>query len=250
MASINTEFFTIVDSSGAPLSGQSVSWNTLQSINSTGTATAVVGADRPLIIEVGSTGIYRVAGGLNLGAIPAGTRLVGVLDCGSSAAPRYQFFDVRHEDRNYEIADISADLSTLQGDVTTAKGYALSAKTAAESVDGKVPSTLSSDLIVIKASAQDAEAAAEAVNVKVPSTLTADVAEIKSDVNEVQSDLAAIDLVLTKVRKALLNTSKIDAATNKYVLYEDDGITEFASFNLKDSTGVGSTTSIYERIKI
>jgi len=50
-----------------------------------------------------------------------------------------------------------------------------------------------------------------------------------------------------ETRQAALGRWKIDASTKKLFLYEDDGVTVFKTFDLKDSTGLASVTQIFER---
>ena len=42
---------------------------------------------------------------------------------------------------------------------------------------------------------------------------------------------------------------KIDTSTNKMVFYKDDNTTKIASFDLKDSDGSASTSSVFERVR-
>ena len=42
---------------------------------------------------------------------------------------------------------------------------------------------------------------------------------------------------------------KIDTSTNKMTFYKDDNTTAVASFDLKDSDGSASTTSVFERVR-
>lgn len=50
-----------------------------------------------------------------------------------------------------------------------------------------------------------------------------------------------------ETRQAALGRWRIDASTKKLFLYEDDGVTVFKTFDLKDSAGVASVTQIFER---
>ncbi len=42
---------------------------------------------------------------------------------------------------------------------------------------------------------------------------------------------------------------KIDTSTNKMTFYDDDNATKIASFDLKDSDGSASTSSVFERVR-
>lgn len=50
-----------------------------------------------------------------------------------------------------------------------------------------------------------------------------------------------------ETRQAALGRWRIDASTKKLLLYEDDGVSVFKTFDLKDSAGVASVTQIFER---
>lgn len=50
-----------------------------------------------------------------------------------------------------------------------------------------------------------------------------------------------------EIRQAALGRWRIDATTKKLFLYEDDGVTVFKTFDLKDSAGVASVTQVFER---
>ncbi len=52
---------------------------------------------------------------------------------------------------------------------------------------------------------------------------------------------------IQETRQAALGRWRIDQALNKLFLYEEDGVTVFREFDLKDATGTPSTTQIFER---
>jgi len=52
---------------------------------------------------------------------------------------------------------------------------------------------------------------------------------------------------IQETRQAALGRWRIDAAAKKLYLYEDDGITVFREFDLKDAAGLPSVVSIFER---
>ena len=47
--------------------------------------------------------------------------------------------------------------------------------------------------------------------------------------------------------KILTGKWKIDTSTNKFIMYDSDNVTVLHQFNLKDSTGSPTSTSIFER---
>ena len=52
---------------------------------------------------------------------------------------------------------------------------------------------------------------------------------------------------IQETRQAALGRWRIDAPTRKLFLYEDDGLTVFKEFDLKDSSGDPSVVQIFER---
>lgn len=141
MASFGREIFPIIDAEGAPRTGlaSSIIWLSIYSVNSSGTATQVtVSGDKPAFSEIGTTGIYIVGAGANNGAIPADTRLVGFIDCGTGSVPRYRYFDSKYSDRQEPalytdvsiladgtngLAAIKTQTGTIATDTGLIKGY-------------------------------------------------------------------------------------------------------------------------------
>jgi hypothetical protein len=74
------------------------------------------------------------------------------------------------------------------------------------------------------------------------------VAGVASDVADVAVDVADVSDQVLEVSKAALNRWKIDKNTATLTLYEDDGITPFKVYDLKDDEGDASTDKIFERV--
>lgn len=251
MASFGREVFPVFDANGDPVKNiaASITWNTCYSLNSSGTATAVTGGDRPTFTEVGgnnTTGIYVVGAGANNGAIPADTRLVGIIDCGTGSVPRYRYFDSKYSDRQepalYSDVSILADgtnglaaiktqtvsngatgtntynivnngtygNSALNSTLTTISGYV-------NGGSGSAYSLLTDGTFGLSAiRTQAANAAAHALFVK------------KCNVN----------------KKAMDSTA---AGGPEYVVFDDDGTTKIARNKTFDQNGLASATNIFSQ---
>ena len=66
--------------------------------------------------------------------------------------------------------------------------------------------------------------------------------------DQYQADLTELTILIQTVEKMLTNRMKITESTNTLTIYNDDGITPFKTFNLKNKAGESSSTNVYERV--
>jgi len=63
------------------------------------------------------------------------------------------------------------------------------------------------------------------------------------------ADLDSLDTKITFIHNIEGGRWKIDTSTNKMIFYEDDNVTEVATFTLKDADGVAGYDDPYERTR-
>lgn len=71
---------------------------------------------------------------------------------------------------------------------------------------------------------------------------------IQTDIDAITIDLGNVSLVIDDLIKYQRNKSIIDPLNSTLTIYEDDGTTPLTVFDLQDSNGVASVTSIFRRI--
>ena len=243
MASFAREIFSVMDADGIPLKNlvatSSITWTSIYSINSSGTATAVSSSgDKPTFTEVGgnnTTGIYIVGTGANNGAIPSDTRLVGIIDCGTSAYPRYRFFDSKYEDR--QTPALNSDLTILTDGTN---GLAAIKTTVTNNYNilnngtyGN--SALNTTLSTISGYVNGGSGSAYAL--------------LTNGTYGLSATKSAVDTASTAaVAARKVATNKWIVASNQLIVYDDNGSTALYTFNLYDANGTPTSTDIVRRV--
>jgi hypothetical protein len=248
MASFGREIFPVLDAEGAPRTGlaASITWNTCQSINSSGTATAVTGGDRPTFTEIGTTGIYIVGAGANNGAIPADTRLVGIIDCGTGSVPRYRYFDSKYSDRQEPA--LQSDVSIL-ADGTNGLA-AIKTQTVSNGTTGTNTynivnngtygnSALNSTLTTIAGYVNGGSGSAYALLTDGTFGLSA----IRTQAANAASH--ALFVKKCNVNRKAMDTTAVGGP--EYVVFDDDGTTKIARNKTFDQNGLASATNIFSQ---
>lgn len=278
MASFAREIFAVLDADGIPLknlvASTSITWSSIYSINSSGTATAVSSSgDKPTFTEVGgnnTTGIYVVGAGANNGAIPADTRLVGIIDCGTSAYPRYRFFDSKYEDRQSPalLSDVSILADGTNG-LAAIKTQTVSTGTTATNTYNIVNngtygnSALNTTLGTISGYVNGGSGSAYALLTNATYGLSATKTALDSAAttgtntyNIVNSGTYGNSAIKTAVDTAStaavaarkVATNKWVVASNQLIIYDDNGSSALYTFNLYDANGTPTSTDIVRRV--
>ena len=73
---------------------------------------------------------------------------------------------------------------------------------------------------------------------------------IQTDVDVIEVTVSNMSLVIDDLIKYQRNKSIIDPIAFTLTIYEDDQTTPLTVFDLKDSAGVASITSIFQRIPV
>jgi hypothetical protein len=68
-----------------------------------------------------------------------------------------------------------------------------------------------------------------------------------NNVQQLLIDVATVEALIDTVRKYSTNRTRIDTTAQTLTVFDDDGITPLTVFDLKDSSGVGSTSEVCER---
>ncbi len=262
MASFAREIFTVLDANGVPLKNlaSSITWSSIYSINSSGTATAVtVSGDKPTFTEVGgnsATGIYVVGAGANNGAIPADTRLVGIIDCGTTAYPRYRFFDSKYEDR--QAPALNSDVTILADGTNGLAAIKTTATNTYNIVNNGTygNSALNSTLSTISGYVNGGSGSAYALLTNATYGLSQIKTQTDNAYNIVNSGTygnsaikSAVDTASTAaVAARKVATNKWVVASNQLIVYDDNGSTALYTFNLYDANGTPTSTDIVRRV--
>jgi hypothetical protein len=75
-------------------------------------------------------------------------------------------------------------------------------------------------------------------------------AVVDTTVSELNATNVALEATIDTVRKMATNRTKIDTNQNKFIVFDDDGVAIFKTFNLYDATHNASSNNIYERTPV
>jgi hypothetical protein len=76
-----------------------------------------------------------------------------------------------------------------------------------------------------------------------------DTTALLSDTSTIKSGITTTQTSIANLNKAVVNSTKIDINTNRYIIYDDDGLTPLYSYDLFDRSGNPASTAVFNRRK-